>query len=317
MKYGVIDIGSNTMRTVIYNVTDTSFNEVVNEKEFAEILSYVEDDALTDDGIERLCGILKRMKMLCDETQCEEAFCFATASLRGINNQKEVIQTVKAETGVTIQLLSGCDESYLDFIGLHEAIDASEALGFDLGGGSAQIFYYNNDTLLKSCSNPIGTLAMYNKHVKGLFPNSKERSKIAKTVKKHLEACGDYRSYGQKVIYGMGGTARACAKVHKHLLGRDDAVQEYRITLDELEEIDTMLTGLGLSGIKILNRIIPERLVTFIPGLITIKIIMRHVGVEELVIVEYGVREGYLVENAIHKGRGMNGFRKSNGGVCQ
>lgn len=305
------------MRTVIYDVLQEDFEVLVNEKDFAEILSYVDGDVLTTDGIDRLCYVLKRMRTLCEETQCDEVFCFATASLRGINNQKHVIQTVRDKVGLEIELISGCEESFYDFIGLRNALGIPTAMGFDLGGGSAQLFYYKDLSLVKSFSHPIGTLAMYNKFVKGLFPNSKERAKINKYIHKHLDLSGDFKSYQEKILYGMGGTARALAKVHKHLLGMDAKVQDYRITLKELEEIDSMLTGMGLSGIKLLNRIIPERLVTFFPGLIIITMLMQYTGAKELVIIEYGVREGYLIENAINKGRGMHAFKESKRPICE
>ncbi len=317
MKYAVIDIGSNTMRTVIYDVIQNDFSVIINEKEFAELLSYIEENVLTDAGIYRLCQILKRMKILCDETNCVDVYCFATASLRDIENQKEVIDTVEAETGIIIQLLSGCEESYYDYIGLKSAIEKNEALGFDLGGGSAQVFYYKNNELVKSCSEPIGTLAMYNKYVKGLFPNSKERGKIAKRVNKRLAATGGFDEFGQKTIYGMGGTARALAQLHRHLVGNDHPVMDYRITLEELEEVDNTLTGLGLNGIKLLSRILPERLVTFMPGLVVIKEIMMLTGAKELIIIDYGVREGYLIEHAVNKGRGFDEFKDSDCNICK
>lgn len=317
MKYGIIDIGSNTMRTVIYDVVKEDFEVLVNEKDFAEILSYVDGDYLTSDGVDRLCYVLKRMKILCEETQCEKVFCFATASLRGVNNQKSVIEKVYEEVGLEIEMISGCDESFYDFVGLRNAIGVPTAAGFDLGGGSAQVFYYEDYELIRSYSHPIGTLAMYNKFVKGLFPNSKERNKITKYIHKYLSKSEDFKQYNETVLYGMGGTARALAKVHKHLLGMDAKVQDYRITLKELEEIDVMLTGMGLSGIKLLNRIIPERLVTFFPGLIIITMLMQFTGAKELIIIEYGVREGYLIENAMNKGRGLNAFKESKRIICE
>ncbi|MFM9414336.1 hypothetical protein ACKQTC_08140 [Peptococcus simiae] len=316
MKYAVIDIGSNTMRAVIYEVINDDFEVVINEKNFAELISYIEDNLLTEAGISRLCRILKKMRVLCDETNTQDILCFATASLRYIDNQKEVLERVKEETGISIQLLDGCDESYYDFIGLRAAIGEPEAIGFDLGGGSAQLFYYRDNRLVKSMSEPIGTLAMYNQYVKGLFPNSKERNKIRKRVSKSLENAGDFKAFKQKRLYGMGGTARALAKVHRHLVGNDRAI-DYKLTLEDIMEVDRTLSDLGLSGIKILNRILPERLVTFLPGLLIIEELMRHVGANELVIIGYGVREGYLIENAINKGRGINEFRDSDIVICQ
>lgn len=316
MKYAVIDIGSNTMRAVIYEVINDDFEVVINEKNFAELISYIEDNLLTEAGISRLCRILKKMRVLCDETNTQDILCFATASLRYIDNQKEVLERVKKETGISIQLLDGCDESYYDFIGLRAAIGEPEAIGFDLGGGSAQLFYYRDNRLVKSMSEPIGTLAMYNQYVKGLFPNSKERNKIRKRVNKSLESAGDFETFKQKRLYGMGGTARALAKVHRHLVGNDRAI-DYKLSLGDIMEVDHTLSDLGLSGIKILNRILPERLVTFLPGLLIIEELMRHVGADELVIIGYGVREGYLIENAINKGRGIDEFRDSDIIICQ
>lgn len=306
------------MRAVAFEVyADNSFHEVVNEKEFAEILSFIEDDVLTEGGIRQLCSVLKHMKRLLVETQCDDYSCFATASLRNIQNQRQVLEIVERETGLHIRLLSGCEEAYYDYIGLQSCISDAEAVGFDLGGGSAQIFCFDDYGLIASTSQEIGTLAMYNKHVKGLFPNSKQRAKIIKNVEKKLEDTIDFSKRNYRHIYGMGGTARALAKVHRHFVGHDGGTHGYSVTLEELEEFESAIMALGLGGIKILNRLIPERLVTFIPGLIIIKTIMRFVGADELIIVSHGVREGYLIENAILKGRGFDEYQENGQSLCQ
>ena len=65
MRCGLVDIGSNTIRAVIYDVGATTYQEVLNEKEYAEIISYVEDDELTAEGIEKLTATLNHMQSLC------------------------------------------------------------------------------------------------------------------------------------------------------------------------------------------------------------------------------------------------------------
>ena len=318
MKYGLIDIGSNTMRAVVYQIDpDNSFRALVNEKEFAEILSYIEDGVLTAEGISRLCSVLGRMKTMCDETGCDGFSCFATASLRSIGNQNQVLSEVKKATGIDIRLLSGCEEAYYDYIGLQSCIKDDKAAGFDLGGGSAQVFYYDDYGLVSSTSKEIGALAMYNKFVKGLFPNSKQRAKIAKYVAAELEGTMNIAEKGFRRIYGMGGTARALTKVHRHILGKDGETMGYTMTMDEIEELDRMISMLGMDGIKILNRVIPERLVTFIPGLIVIKSIMNLVGATELTVVSHGVREGYMIENGILRGSGIDEFRDEQQSLCK
>ena len=171
--------------------------------------------------------------------------------------------------------------------------------------------------MVSSTSKEIGALAMYNKFVKGLFPNSKQRAKITKYANAELDGTMEIAKKGFKRIYGMGGTARALAKVHKHILGKDGETMGYTMTIDEIEELDRAISMLGMDGIKILNRVIPERLVTFIPGLIVIKSIMNFVGATELVVVGYGVREGYMIENGILRGSGIDEFRDEQQSLCK
>lgn len=317
MRCGLIDIGSNTIRAVIYDVGETTYQEVLNEKEYAEIISYVEDDELTAEGIEKLVATLDHMQNLCQMLHCQETHFFATSSLRNITNKEAVVREVEAETGISIELLSGCAEAYYDYVGLREAIKVDEALGFDLGGGSGQVFYYQNNELVKSASYSIGCLRLYNSCVSGVFPNAKERSAIEKMVRGHLKETGAFSEKRQEIIYGMGGTARACMKLHKKLLGVDKTGDNYMLSLEDLKELDEVVTSMGLGGIKILNRIMPERLCTIIPGLIAIRTIMKHTGAKKLCIVKQGVREGYLLANVIRRKEGTSDEQRTYQYLCQ
>lgn len=317
MRCGLIDIGSNTIRAVIYDVGVTTYQEVLSEKEYAEIISYVEEDNLTEEGINKLIDTINHMKNFCRLLDCQESHYFATSSLRNINNTAEVVQRVAEETDVHIEVLSGCAEAYYDYVGLQEATKLDEALGFDLGGGSGQVFYYQECELVKSASYGIGCLRLYNSCVNGVFPNSKERSAIEKTVKNYLKETGDFSERKQDIIYGMGGTARACMKLHKKLLGVDKVGDNYMLTLEDLRELDETITGLGLNGIKILNRIMPERLCTIVPGLIAVRTIMKHTGVKKLCIIKQGIREGYLLDKVVRRKEGEPDGERAQQYLCQ
>ena len=123
LRCGVVDIGSNTIRAVIYDVDVASrvFRETLNEKEHAELLGYIENGRLTDDGLEKLISVLDHMKNVCFETQCERVFYFATAALRDIANQSDVLFHVKAELGIDIDIIDGDEEARLDYLSLKEA----------------------------------------------------------------------------------------------------------------------------------------------------------------------------------------------------
>lgn len=200
---------------------------------------------------------------------------------------------------------------------LKDALKLDEALGFDLGGGSGQIFYYKNDELRKSVSHAIGCLRLYNECVSGVFPNTKERAAIEKVVKGYLKADGVFTEEKVDIIYGMGGTARALMKLHRKLLGVDKGTGAYMLGIDDLKALDETIVDLGLNGIKILNRIIPERLCTIIPGLIAIRTIMKHTKAKKLCIVSQGIREGYLIENVINRKDGQHHEQREVQYLCQ
>lgn len=302
MRCGLVDIGSNTIRTVIYDVGETAYQAVLNEKEYAEIINYVTDGLLTDEGIEKLIETLQQMQNLCLLLDCQETYFFATSSLREITNSEAVVQTVQERTAIQIELLSGEEEAYYDYVGLKDAIKTDEALGFDLGGGSGQVFYYEQDQLRKNASYSIGCLRLYNKHVRGVFPDKKERKAIAKNVRKCLKKTGVFSDKEQEIIYGMGGTARACLKLYTKLLGDNKADNNDILTLDDLKQMEKIITGMGVEGIRAINQIMPERLCTIIPGLIAVRTIMKYTNTKKLCVVKQGVREGYLLANVIgHK----------------
>lgn len=302
MRYGLVDIGSNTIRTVIYDVSAASYQKVLDEREYAEIISYIENDVLTDEGIGKLISTLKHMQNLCQVAGCQQNYFFATASLRDVSNSEAIIKMVQKEVGAQIEILSGQAEAYYDYVGLQDAIKADEAMGFDLGGGSGQLFYYNDNRLVNSASYKIGCLRLYNQHVSGVFPNTKERNAIENDVRSQLEETGAFYFNKQEIIYGMGGTARACMKLHQELLGVDKTDDNYILSHHDLQELEEVIMGMGLGGIKVINRIMPERLCTIIPGLIAVRTIMMHTNTKKLCIVKQGIREGYLLANVIgHK----------------
>ncbi len=83
----MIDLGSNTVRFVAYEISKKQYVQLVNEKEFIGIISFIENEMLIQEGIDRLVEVLSKMAQLAELLRCKELHCFATASLRNIHNQ--------------------------------------------------------------------------------------------------------------------------------------------------------------------------------------------------------------------------------------
>ena len=101
----------------------------------------------------------------------------STASLRNISNSQAAVSEIEDRTGLAINLLSGAQEAEYDFVGAARTIDLKSGLLVDIGGGSTELVMYNNMQIQNSISLPIGSLSMYTKFVKHLFPNKKRTQK--------------------------------------------------------------------------------------------------------------------------------------------
>ncbi len=300
MRYGLIDIGSNTIRGVVYEAEGTSFKELITKKEFTGILNYIEDGCLNDAGLLVLKETVARLFSFCRLLNCAETHAFATASLRNLQNGPAVLAKL-AQEGLTVRLLSAKEEAACDFYGLLAAGCPDNGLGFDLGGGSCQIFTYEKIRLQQSVSLPMGSLAMYNSFVRGILPTQKERKAIAKFAQKQLAPYSFLSDCGYQTIFAIGGTIRATAKLHRAFLGQDIPINGYLLQVSQLEDLCALLKSLDMQGIRMMEKVAPERITTLLPGLTVIQAVCRYTGAQQIKVVKKGVREGYLCHYLLHQ----------------
>ena len=97
---------------------------------------------MTKKGIQKACDVLNRYKEMMEHFPLEELFVFATASLRNISNTDDALQTIQAETGLSVDVLTGYQEATFDFIGAAHSINLDEGVLLDIGGGSTEILVY-------------------------------------------------------------------------------------------------------------------------------------------------------------------------------
>ena len=168
--YGVIDIGSNTIRLCIYEAAGGDINLLFNNKNTAGLAGYVKNGALTQKGIKKACSVLKQYKATVKNLPVEKLFVFATASLRNITNTDEALQTVYNETGLEVEVLTGGQEAVYDFIGAARSMSLERGILIDIGGGSTELLVYEKGKIQNSVSFPFGSFSMYSSCVSGLFP---------------------------------------------------------------------------------------------------------------------------------------------------
>lgn len=285
MRHAIIDVGSNTIRTVIHNIDKNNHTVIHNASIFAEIIKYIENNRLNTIGIKVLSDSLAEMAKICAEFECGQIHCFATASLRNIENSEQVLEHIRNTSGIDINIISGEDEILYDLAGLMSAENITDGIGLDLGGGSCQIFTFSNKLLKNSVSLPIGSLKMYDKFA-GMGDNKKILQSVSAYVYDLLSEYKEFKNTGFDKIYAIGGTARVAAKVYSELAGSecDNVISKENITL--------LLSDERVHDI--LAKLSPERKNSFFAGCVVLHTICEYTGAAYISAVQTGVREGFL-----------------------
>ncbi|MEH6944886.1 Ppx/GppA phosphatase family protein [Bacillus sp. JJ722] len=299
MIYGIIDVGSNTIRLNIYTYTDKQVTSLLHKKTMAGLAGYIVDGYLTTKGIETACAIISNYKSILENFQIKNVFVFATASLRNIINTDEVVRNIKDRTGFPVDVIAGEEEAKLGFIGASHALKVKDGILVDIGGGSTEITTYEDAQIIKAVSLPIGSLSLYSKHVSKLFPKNFEKEAIEQNVILELKKLGEANVKEYKILCGVGGSIRATKKLNNNLIF-DKETNEFEV--GNIAKLLSLLHKADKKTLRKVLQIVPDRVHTIIPGMIILQTIATYYGCETIHVSNYGVREGYLYTKVLKEG---------------
>ncbi len=289
--YAVIDIGSNTIRLSIYEKTKESIKLLLNQKVMAGLAGEVSDNgALNQNGIDKAVDALRDFKSILNNMKIKEVFVFATASLRNITNTDEALNQIETQTGFNIDIITGKSEAEYAFLGVTHFISVPSGIVIDIGGGSTEMVFYKNGEIEKSLSLPIGSLNMYSRFVKGIFPKEKEIKEIEKHVEYFIKDIKVKNKY--KVICGVGGSIRGAKKLNNEIKKLNHSNRE--IDMAHLKELNKNFIENKKQSTKNILKISPDRIHTLVPGITILNTIAKKYDCEKIITSDYGVREGYL-----------------------
>lgn len=293
MIYAIMDIGSNTVRLSVYKERDGEAVSLFSEKDQVSLKSYVKDGKLTNKGIKRLYNTLKKFKALVDNFEdIDGVYPFATATVRDVANRKEVLDLMKEDLDLDIEILSGEEEAKLAFVGASVSTEVKEGVLCDIGGGSTEVVIIGQGKVIKSNSLSIGSLSAFNDYVDGLFVDKDSKKLIENKV---LQLFDDSSIYEEdfKILSAVGGSARAALNFYKDYYKLEDDTRSM-----DVKEFDSMVKDLIKKSDKKKMRLIldvkPDRIHTLLPGMIILNEISKFFNIETINVSQTGVREGYV-----------------------
>lgn len=288
-----MDIGSNTVRLSVYKERNGEAVILFSEKDQVSLKSYVKDGKLTNKGIKRLYNTLKKFKALVDNFEdIDGVYPFATATVRDVANRKEVLELMKEDLDLDIEILSGEEEAKLAFVGASVSTEVKEGVLCDIGGGSTEVVIIGQGKVIKSNSLSIGSLSAFNDYVDGLFVDKDSKKLIENKV---LQLFDDSSIYEEdfKILSAVGGSARAALNFYKDYYKLEDDTRSM-----DVKEFDSMVKDLIKKSDKKKMRMIldikPDRIHTLLPGMIILNEISKFFNIETINVSQTGVREGYV-----------------------
>lgn len=292
MKYAIIDIGSSIIKYKIYKYNNKIIEPIIKNDERVGLISYREDNNLTQEGIDILLSTLRQFKEYSSKLDIDKSYYFATASLRNIENTGEVLNIIKDELDIDIQILTGHEEAEYSFNSLNMVeIPKNDGILLDIGGGSSEITLFKNKEVEVQESIPTGVLKIYYEHVSLLYPNKEEQKIIINNITEKIKAF-NIGSYEKEYIYGIGKTFSTIKKLIEHMKIKTDTTN----TID-IELIDILLEKLSDNTKECFSPLLKvdsERIHTILPSLLIVKALSLQFNVKRVYVCNVTLQDGII-----------------------
>ncbi len=299
MKQAVIDIGSNSIRLTLYETDGTEFRILFREKIMAGLAGYVEEGALTADGIACACKALIEFGQILRALKITRTAVFATASLRNIRNTKEALAVIEAETHYSIEVIGGEEEALLGYTGAMRELKLCDGVFLDIGGASTELVLFENGEVRNSHSFPVGSLNLYRRCVKKILPGAGSLRRIEKMIKEEMDDTNLLPAERHSPLVCVGGTARAVQSIAGKYFGLPENCRS--VTAEQLEELCGVLLFDRKQATELILKNEPDRIHTLLPGLLILQHVFQHFEATEMFVSRYGVREGFLCQRLLTK----------------
>ena len=289
----VIDIGSNSVRLVIYQQLDNKSFQLIEEHKFKVRIgegAYLKNGYLQKDSIERAYNALKAFSTTIQNYPISKIITIATSALRDAPNSKEFTNLIKKELNLEIEIIDGKEEAYLGALAAQTLLPINNAISIDIGGGSSDIALIQNSKIIDTYSLNLGTVRL-----KELFHN---KNILDTEVQTHIqyELKKLPSSFMAHTAIGIGGTARTLSKAIMRFTGnKSHTIHNYTYKRHNFQEFFNTIIKADNSLLNEL-KISKNRIDTIREGTLIWQSILNQLQTKEVISSAVGLREGAFLK---------------------
>lgn len=304
VRLAAIDIGSNSIRQIIADVSPEGRIRVLDEMKAAPRLGTGLDRAgrLNEDSMGHALEALQRMATLARQYGVAKVEAVATSAVRDAANGRTFLDLVRRETGLRIRLLHGEEEARLAFRSAlaHFDLARGRSVVMDVGGGSLELAMAADGLVERLVSLPYGAIRMTEQYL-GVTPSRKDIRKLRQAVRDDIRKALPLRDWRGAQLICSGGTFTNLAGIYLYRQGTSSAagrVHGTRVPREELEHIIDLLQACSSEERAQVRGLNVGRSDIILAGLVVAAEVMARIESRELLVSAYGIREGLLLESA-------------------
>lgn len=295
-RYGVLDIGSNSVRLVIYDVFGSSFVPIYNEKIHAGLgRDLSQTGRLSVQGVIETKAALARFALILKAQDIDQVIVGATAALREAEDAPDFIARIKADTGLDLTPVSGADEARLSAMGLLSAMPRAKGIAADLGGASLELIRVENGAPQTGETYGLGPFRMLGQDLTGDdFQPEKLRERITETLgeKNAPKDC-----LQNEALYLIGGAWRNLTLIHQTKTDYPlRTMQGYQLSPDDALGLADWAVGEGREETVNFPGLSLRRGETLPYGALLLSELIKRLRPARIVVSTRGLREGLIYD---------------------
>ncbi|HUP86179.1 MAG TPA: Ppx/GppA phosphatase family protein [Acidimicrobiales bacterium] len=303
MRIAAVDMGSNSFHLVVVEAhPDGSFDTLLREKAMLRLGEVVTaTGSIPETDVERVLDTMRRFAALAASIDAVEVVACATSALREADNSSAVVDAIRDETGIDVEVISGRREAELIFAAVREsvALEPAPAVCFDLGGGSLEVMVGDNATLQWSTSVHLGAARLATLFLASDPPTTDELAALSARVLEVLDPIAEeVATFEPKCMVGTSGTfldlARMAAAVRTGAVPQ--SVNQLVVGIDELRQVHERLITTPAAGRAKVGGLDARRADQIPVGSQLLLTVMDRFGFDQLMVGEWALREGIVLD---------------------
>lgn len=320
-RIGIIDVGSNSMRLVIYEITrDKAFFSIEDIKETVRLGDGVNVTGdLKESKIQLAFETMNLFNEICKRNKVDEIIAFGTAAMRIGRNAEILSKKVKVELGIEIDILKGEEEASFSFNGAINSLDIQDGVVIDLGGSSLEVVVFKDREPLEKISLNFGAVTLSEIGDLKNQLSRKDEEKIREYIREELKKISWLKELKNMSLIGVGGTVRNIANIHMKKIGYPlEIVHNYKLDLQGVTEVVELVKEKDYKEKIEVSGLSKARADMFTGAAIVVQELLDFCKMKELIISGYGIREGVLYKKLHEYGKSSeNVFNDSLGDVLK